>query len=435
MLIFKYMRSYSEYQWLESYFENDSFWLEDVISWDESFELFLSEYNIFFLLTSPFFVNVHFFLDSLVKMSFIDVMLFTESDNFNSSRELFDFFIWDLLSSLNVNFFFHASLYSTNYQDLMVVIIHNSPELILAFDDFFKTYWLNSYINRVASSVFDIITDSANSSLDELVKYMIMFMVFVWFSALVLNDARLQAIFNPIQPTMVKLDSFLFTWSRDTRMQLEAALVIFFLFFLYGTMMILTFDDDQEEFLEYFEQLLFTGVFYVFIYYVIRVGVHFFSFLESSVSEGRTFSFVLSQFRRDAINAFAFIMRLFTLMVRFYIYETNDDILDSYYIFIGDFDDDEYFNEVFFSTFSLIFFDPDNNDDRSFFLEDELDLSWDLFSIYFIMLMKLDSIIFWAVEGIARTFLALFIGYLIVFEVHTANRSYVEDVYFFSKKN
>merc|ERR1711861_68542 len=99
---------------------------------------------------------------------------------------------------------------------------------------------------------------------------------------------------------MGKLESFLFSWSRDTRMRLEAALIIFFLFFLYGTMMILTFDDDQEEFLEYFEQLLFTGVFYVFIYYVIRVGVHFFSFLEASVSEGRTFSFVLSQFRRDA---------------------------------------------------------------------------------------------------------------------------------------
>lgn len=159
-------------------------------------------------------------------------------------------------------------------------------------------------------------------------------------------------------------------------------------------MMILAFDDDQEEFVEYFEQLLFTGVFYVVIYYVIRVGVHFFSFLEASVSQGRTFSFVLVQFQADAKNLFAFTMRLFTLLLRFYIYETNDDILDSYYIFIGDFDDDEYFNELFFSTFSLLFFDTDNNDDRSFFFEDEIDLSWDLFSIYFIMLMKLDSIIF-----------------------------------------
>jgi hypothetical protein len=57
-------------------------------------------------------------------------------------------------------------------------------------------------------------------------------------------------------------------------MQFEAIIVLFFLLFLYGTMMMLTFDDDQEEFCEYFEQFLFTGVFYVLIYYTIRVGVH-----------------------------------------------------------------------------------------------------------------------------------------------------------------
>jgi hypothetical protein len=218
-------------------------------------------------------------------------------------------------------------------------------------------------------------------------------------------------------------------------MQFEAALTLLFLFFFYGTMMIVTFDDDHEEFIEYFEQLMYTCVFYILIYYIIRVGVHFFSFLEASVSEGRTFSFVLSQFRRDALNTFAFIMRLFTLMVRFFIYESNDDMLDSYYIFIGDFDDDEYFNELFFSVFPLLFFDTDNNDDRSFFLEDEIDLSIDLFSLYFIMLTKLGSLMFYIPEGIARAFLAFYIGYLIVFEVHTANRSYNEDLYISNKRS
>jgi hypothetical protein len=58
-------------------------------------------------------------------------------------------------------------------------------------------------------------------------------------------------------------------------MQFEAALTLFFLFFLYGTMMIITFDDDQEEFLEYFEQLMYTAVFYTLFYYIIRVGVVF----------------------------------------------------------------------------------------------------------------------------------------------------------------
>ena len=218
-------------------------------------------------------------------------------------------------------------------------------------------------------------------------------------------------------------------------MQFEAALTVFFLLFLYGTIMVITFDDDQEEFLEYFEQLLYTAVFYVLIYYVIRVGVHFFTFLEASISEGRTFTFVAAQFRRDALNTFAFAMRLGTLMLRFFVYESNDDMLDSYYIFIGDFDDDEYFNEIFFTVFPTLFFDSDNNDDRSFFLEDEIDLSADLFSLYFIFLTKLGSLMFYIPEGVARAFLAFYVGYLIVFEVHTANRSYAEDLYLSNKRS
>ena len=122
-------------------------------------------------------------------------------------------------------------------------------------------------------------------------------------------------------------------------------------------------------------------------------------------------------------------------MFRFFIYETNDDIIDSYYIFFADFDDDEYFNEIFFSVFPLLFFDPDNNDDRSIFLEDEIDFGSDLFSLYFIFLSKLGALMFYIPEGAGRTFLALYIGYLTLFEVLTVNRSYSEDTYLASKRN
>jgi hypothetical protein len=72
-------------------------------------------------------------------------------------------------------------------------------------------------------------------------------------------------------------------------------------------------------------------------------------------------------------------------MLRLNIYDIVDDIFDSYYIFVGDFDDDEYFSDLFFPIFSVMFFDTDVNDDRSFFFEDEVDFSNDLFSLYFIM--------------------------------------------------
>ena len=78
-------------------------------------------------------------------------------------------------------------------------------------------------------------------------------------------------------------------------------------------------------------------------------GIHFFSFLEASVAEGRTASFIAKQFVRDGLNTFAFILRTFILMVRLNVYDMVDDFLDSYYIFLGDFDDDEYFIDLFFS--------------------------------------------------------------------------------------
>lgn len=114
--------------------------MEDVISWDESFDLFFADYNLFFFLTSPFFVNVHFFLDSIVKMSFLDILLLSESDDMYSSRELFDFVMWDNMSYVSTNFFFSQSLYFTDYQDFFIVLLYHSPELSLAMNEFVNTY-------------------------------------------------------------------------------------------------------------------------------------------------------------------------------------------------------------------------------------------------------------------------------------------------------
>ena len=52
---------------------------------------------------------------------------------------------------------------------------------------------------------------------------------------------------------------------------------------------------------------------------------------------------------------------------------------------VGDFDDDEYINELFLSIHGTIFFTMDNQDDRSFLLEDENDFSNDLFYTYFVL--------------------------------------------------
>jgi len=168
-------------------------------------------------------------------------------------------------------------------------------------------------------------------------------------------------------------------------MQFEAIIVLFFLLFLYGTMMIVTFDDDQEEALEALNCLAFNLLLVFFAYFVYKYSIHFFSFLEASVAEGRSLNFVVKQCVRDVVNSGALLLRVLTLVIRLNIYDGVDDFLDSYYIFVGDFDDDEYFNDLFFSFYSVLFFDCDNNDDRSIFLEDEFDFFTDLFSLYFVI--------------------------------------------------
>jgi len=361
------MRFTAEYSWLQSYLDNDSFWLEDTISWDDTFDLLLTDYNIYTFLTSAFFVNSHFFLDSLTKMSFLDILFSYETDEFYSSREFFDFVMWDHLSSISNNFFFSQFLFYTDYQDFFVIILHHSPELTLALEDFKNSYWANSVMNYIPSAVFDVFNDSMYSALSEFADLMVNFLAFIWLVIIFNSVFRILKLNNPLEIQIARIHYWLFWMSKEARFEFEAFIKAFFIFFLYTTMMIATFDDDQEELLEFVNGMLFNFFVFMFFYLVFKSSVHYLTFLEASVTEGRTLSFVVAQFRRDVINNFAFILRFGTLIARVNIYDANDDILDSYYIFLGDFDDDEYNADLFMSVFSTLFFDTDNNDDRSFF--------------------------------------------------------------------
>jgi hypothetical protein len=115
-------------------------------------------------------------------------------------------------------------------------------------------------------------------------------------------------------------------------------------------MMIATFDDDQEEMLEFFNGASFYAFLGVFVYFLYRYSIHYFSFLEASKGESRSFS-PLKQFMSDGANTFALGLRFIVLMLRLNMYDTVDDFLDSYYLFLGDFDDDEYFSHLFFTIY------------------------------------------------------------------------------------
>lgn len=150
-------------------------------------------------------------------------------------------------------------------------------------------------------------------------------------------------------------------------------------------MVIMAFDDDQEEFIEFVDSGFFAFFTLLVGFLVFKYSTHYFAFLEASVSEGRTVSFVSKQFFKDFLNTFSLLLRFYVLLFRINVYDSLDDFFDSYYIFVGDFDDDEYFNELFLSLHGTVFFTLDNNDDRSFLLEDENDFANDFFYTYFVI--------------------------------------------------
>lgn len=140
-------------------------------------------------------------------------------------------------------------------------------------------------------------------------------------------------------------------------------------------MAVMAFDDDQEEVIEFLDTSFFYFFSIVGLYLCYKHSVHYFAFLEASVSEGRSVGFVASQFSKDFLNTFSLLLRFYTLLFRMNVYDTLDDFFDSYYIFVGDFDDDEYLTELFLSIHGNLMFTLDNNDDRSFLFEDENDFS------------------------------------------------------------
>jgi hypothetical protein len=56
-------------------------------------------------------------------------------------------------------------------------------------------------------------------------------------------------------------------------------------------------------------------------------------------------------------------------------------------------------------------------------------LRTDFFSLYFLLWSKFVLFFFFALDEIARVFLAFYLVYLMIFEIQSVNRSYTEESY------
>lgn len=427
-----------EYNWLESYLCDDSLWLEDSLNWEEAFDLVLNDFILYSFFTTSSFFNVHFFTDYFTKISILDIIFLTETDKLNYSKELYDLIIWDLATNIHNKFLPLQFFFYSDYQDFLTIMLYYSPELLFVLNDYINIYWTNNVINYNSSIVFDLFSDLLNTSISEFVEYFILFFSFIWIMLLFSNIFRIIKWNNTVEVYFIRFLNYFYSIAKDTRLQFEMMLHTFFFFIFYWTMSMATFDDDQEELLEAFD----VGCFYFFciliIYFFYKHSTHYFAFIEGSVTEGKSVLYILKQFFRDFINTFALFLRFFILLFRLNVYDTLDDFYDSYYIYFGDFDEDEYLTELFFSFQSFWFYQFSLQDDELYSLEGENEIFLNCFYIYYLFWAKFFTFIFFILEEILRLSLAFYICYLITFEVHAVNYSYSEDSYFYKtrlKKN
>jgi hypothetical protein len=420
----------TEFFWIESYLNNDRLWVDDVLNWEETFDLALNDFTLYGFLAMPFFPANYFFLDSHTKLSFLDLLFLLDFNKKNYSRELFDLFIWDLTTILNTKFLPAQFFFYSDYQDFIIIMLYYSPELVIAMNDYINFYWIGKVFDHTPTTVFDLFSDSMNATLVQFTEFLVLFFLFIWLIVFFIHVFNLLKWNNPLEIYSIKLLNYLFNIAKESRVQFESMIQTFFFFVLYWSMLIATFDDDQEELIEMFDNGFFFFFCLLISFLLFKYSIHYFAFLESSIADGKSVNYVTKQFFRDFINTFALFLRFFILLFRLNVYDTLDDFYDSYYIYVGDFDDDEYFFEMFFSFYPLFYFTFDNNDDRDVSLEDENDFLVDLFCLYFYCWSKFFTFIFFILEEILRLSLAFYICYLIIFEVHSVNGTYSEDRYF-----
>lgn len=427
------MKLVSEYTWYTSYVDTDMLWLEDAMNWDDVFELATSEYNIFGVISAPFFLNTHHFLDWIVKLSFLDTLFISEVELNAKTTTLFTASVRDTSLHFSTSMFYLAFLFYSDFQDLLVTIGFYSPELVFGMRDSISANWLNASSSQSPSASFDIYQDTTGTTQFEATDYFAGFFWFAWYCMILIGLLRITSLGLVADVYMTRAYYYLYSISTEVRFQFEAGLQASFFVFLYTSMMMATFDDDQEELLEFFNTMCYYFFLFTLVYYFYKYSSHFFSYLEASKRDTKAIS-PFSQFLFDALNLIAFVLRFLVLMIRLNIYDGVDDVLDSYYIFMADFEEEEYFSDTFFSLFSVMSFDTDVNDDRSFLFEDEMDFSADLFTLYFLVWGKFAYFWLFILEEIARVSLALYVTYLVIFEINAVNRSYLEDNYLASKR-
>jgi hypothetical protein len=327
-------------EWTNQYNSSARLFTSDSLSWEKTLNLLTFDWMPVSFLQQTNFLKQYFLIDSVTKISFLDTLLIKDASVNFLEQTLFGSLMSDRsLSLLNAFAEMLMSFNSAN-QDIITESALLLPEVSLMITHKAKTYEFSSSISFSTAPTFDSYSVTSQLEYSEITMDIIPFMLFILFITAIFLPTLLLAWRVVLFPAILKIFYYSFSVSRETRIEFETLLqtALFFLFF-WG-FVLMAFDDEFEETIEFVNSGFFVLFTLFVVYLIVKHSVHYFTFLESSLNDGRTAVFLTKQFFRDILNTLSLMLRFYVLIFRINVYDLLDDVLDSYYIFVGDFDDD-----------------------------------------------------------------------------------------------
>ena len=297
------------------------------------------DWSLISFLFNASFLNKYFLIDQTTKLSYLDTILINSVLNNNTSQTLYDSFSNDLILYLNIQSLSLTSILQSEYQENITNIIFLAPELSLVLNNYFYSYYLNNIMNFLPSPVFDLFLNNVNFTNVNTLIYFFMFFIYIFFIIYFFFMVLSLNWLMFINFYWVRFYYYFFSLSKEIRVQFESLAHTLLFFLLYWGLVLMAFDDDQEEIIEFVDTLFAYFVMFMIFYLVYKHSVHLFAFFSPAVSESRTVTFSSFQFKNDIMETAFLVIRCGILLFRLNMYDLFDDILDSYYVLIIDFDD------------------------------------------------------------------------------------------------
>jgi len=166
---------------MSTYKSTDQTWLSDSLNWEKTSNLASADWSLVSFIFQSSFTNQHLVIDQVSKASYLDSILIQSNNQLNTISSLYLATLNDVAVQTNTHSLPFSPLLQSEYTEVLSTALLVSPELSIALDDYFSTYWLASTFNTLPAAVFDSYTNNLNYYPSEGLIAFILFSLYVWF--------------------------------------------------------------------------------------------------------------------------------------------------------------------------------------------------------------------------------------------------------------